>query len=263
MRKIVTVLALLALVATANATVRVFVTKSCDPYGLENNANAFVPTVSTVYANGTDVNGYDYEDYSSPPVPGPIRPGGYPPADSPSGTCLDPVVIPPPGQFGYIWLQYQSEPNGAKINGLQITIRECGSTEPSAKVYTTYYVCNNMNNQFFAKRWDGTATPPLYPEWNGNNPQTMVAIVAYGLQNKAANLPWNLWKGTVGGIAYRMALLGAVSADFDGTIYTIDITNISYGTPPNPSVSGGAFQFFPEPASLLLMGLAGLLIRRR
>ena len=257
MRKIVTVLALLALVVTANATVRVFVTKSCDPYGLENDANAFVPTISTVYANGVNVNGYDYEDYYT--NPGPIRPGAYPPANSPSGTCLDPVVITPEGQFGYIWLQFQSEPNLSAINGLQITISECGATEPSAKVYTTYYVCNNKNGPLGVKRWDGTATPPLYPEWNGNNPQTMVAIQAYGIQNKNADLAWNLWKGGT----YRIALLGAVSADFDGTIYTIDITNISYGTPPNPSVSGGAFQFFPEPASLLLMGLAGLLIRRR
>jgi hypothetical protein len=260
MRKIVTVLALLALVATANATVRVFVTKSCDPYGLQDDANAFVPTASTVYANGVNVNGNDYEDYYY--NPGPIRPDGYPPANSPSGTCDDPVVIPPDpvGQFGYIWLQFQSEVGGATINGLQVTIRECGSTEPSAKVYTCYYVCNNRNNaNINDKRWDGTATPPLYPEWLGNNPQTMVAITAYGIQNKNQDLAWNLWKGTT----YRIALLGAVSAPFDGTKYTIDITNISYLEPPNPSVAGGAFQFFPEPASLLLMGLAGLLIRRR
>lgn len=256
MRKIVTVLALLALVATASATVRVFVTKSCDPYGLENDANAFVPTVSTVYANGVNENTYDYYDAAG--GPGPLRPGGYPPADSPSGTCLDPVVIEPEGQFGYIWLQFQSEPAGAKINGLQITIYECGSTEPSSNVYTCYYVCNNVNTTG-NKRWDGTATPPNYPEWLGNNPQTMVAITAYGIKNLVPANAEQLWSGG----AARIALLGAVSAPFDGTIYEILITNISYASPPNPAVAGGAFQFFPEPASLLLMGLAGLLIRRR
>jgi hypothetical protein len=255
MKRIVTVLALLALVAAANATVRVFVTKSCDPYGLEDNANAFTPTVSTVYANGVNVNGYDYEYYG---YPGPLRPGGYPPAGSPSGTVADPVVIGPPGQFAYIWLQFQSEPDYVKVNGLQITIREAGSTAPSTKVTTTYYLCNNMDNNWGDKRWDGTATPPAYPEWH-NNPQTMAANVYYGIQNKNADKPWNLWKGG----AYRIALLGSVQAPFDGTTYEILITDISYATPPNPTVAGGVFQFTPEPAGLVLMALAGLLTRRR
>jgi hypothetical protein len=256
MKRTITILALLAMAATASATVRVFVTKSCDGYGLENNANAFTPTISTVYANGMNVNGEDYENYYGP---GPLRPGTYPPAGSPSGTVADPVVIDPPGQFAYIWLQCQSEPTGAKINGLQITIREAGSTTPSSQVTTTYYLCNNMNNVIGAKRWDGTATPPGYPEWH-NNPQTMAANTGpYGIQNKAADLPWNLWKGGT----RRIALLGSVQAPFDGTTYEILITDISYATPPNPAVAGGAFRFMPEPTSLLLAGLAGLLTRRR
>lgn len=255
MRKIVTVLALLALVATASATVRVFVTKSCDGYGLEDNANAFTPTVSTVYANGVNENTFDYEDYDG--VPGPLRPGAYPPIDSPAGTCDAPVDITPPGQFAYIWLQFQSEPAGAKINGLAITIRECGSTDPSTKVSTTYYLCNNVNLTG-NKRWDGAATPPGYPEFH-NNPQTMVAITAYGIKNLNPVLAEQLWSGGT----KRMALLGSIQAPFDNTTYEILITNISYASPPNPSVAGGAFRFTPEPASLLLMGLAGLLIRRR
>jgi hypothetical protein len=218
----------LANVVTASATVRVFVTASADGYGLENPANHMVPTASTVYANNVSVNGYDYEDYYY--NPGPLRPGTYPPADSPSGTVDNPVLID--SGWAYIWLQFQSEPAGSKIEGLQITIA------PSANVATTYYLCNNLQGPAGATRWDGTATPPGYPEWH-NNPQTMVAITRYGLQNWTAALAWNLWSGG----ASRIALLGAVEAPLDGTTYTIDITNIYVTHPPtNPSVSGGVFK---------------------
>jgi hypothetical protein len=46
-------------------------------------------------------------------------------------------------------------------------------------------------------------------------------------------------------------------------LYNIDIIDISYATPPNPVVAGGVFHYTPEPASLLLMALAGLIMRRR
>lgn len=224
----------LAMAATAGATVRVFVTTSSDPYGLEDDANHMVPTVSTVYANGVNVNGYDYwADYDGT-LPGPLRPGSFPPVDAPSGTPGNPVTIVD-GDFAYIWLQFQSEPNGAVINGVRVVIRELGQTDP-APVSPTYYVCNNMSNLIGDKRWDGTATPPDYPEWH-NNSQMMVAIVARGLRNLAADLPWNLWQGSS-----RIALLGAVEGLAAGTIYEILILEISYWQPPNPVVAGGVFQ---------------------
>lgn len=247
MKKALTLLAVLAVVSCASATVRVFVTTSSGPYGMENDANHMIPTVSTVYANGVSINGYDYQDYYG--NPGPLRPGAFPPANAPSGDLANPVQILD-GDFAYIWLQFQNEPKGAKINGLQISIT-------GGPVSTTYYLCNNLQNNIAAKRWDGTATPPGYPEWH-NNPQTMVAITAAGLTNTATTAPWNLYDGTT-----RIALLGAVEAPWDGAVLHIDITNISYAAPPNPAVAGGVFSFVPEPTSLLLMGLAGLLIRRR
>jgi len=249
MKKALTLLAILAVVGTASATVRVFVTTSSDGYGLENPANHMVPTISSVDADGNSINGYDYQDYYG--VPGPLRPGPFPPVDAPSGDLANPVQILD-GDWAYIWLQFQNEAKGAKINGLQVTIS-------GGPVSTTYYLCNNLDSLpgQTGKRWDGTATPPGYPEWH-NNPQTMVAITAEGLTNSAADSARNLYAG-----ATRIGLLGAVEAPYDGATLTIDITNISYAAGTPGGLAGGVFQFVPEPTSLLLMGLAGLLIRRR
>ena len=233
LRKALGLSVLLAVVPAASASVRVFVTTSSDPYGLENDANHMIPTVSTVYSNGTNENAYDYwADYYGT-IPGPIRPGGFPPSDAPSGTLDDPVVIAE-GDFAYIWLQFQGEPESVKLNGLEITIRELGHTTPAA-VPTTFYVCNNLSNIIYDKRWDGTATPPDYPEWH-NNPQLMVAIAANGIDNVGLDRPWNLWEG-----ASRIALLGAVEAPANRTTYEILITGISYWALPIPEVAGGVF----------------------
>lgn len=270
MKKVLTVLAVLAIVATASATVRVFVTKSGDGYGLETPANHMIPTISTVYANGDNVNGYDYSDYYQT-TPGPIRPGTFPPDAAPSGTQANPIEIPL-GQWAYIWLQFQSESKGAKINGLQVAVVDPGSVwDPNlptpwpTSLTNTYYLCNNMQvlggtPAIANKRWDGVATPPAYPEWH-NNQQVGVAINAYGIQNSPSDLAWNLYKG---GTA-RMALLGAIEAvTIDPSkVFEIRIVNFSYSSGAPGGFSAGFFKFTPEPASLMLLGLAGLLIRRR
>jgi hypothetical protein len=256
MKKAMCLVVMLAMVATASATVRVIVTSSASGYGLENNANAFTPTVSTVFTNGVSLNGYDYEDYYG--NPGPLRPGTFPTLDEPAGTPGSPIGVDASvGDFAYVWLQFQNEPKGAKINGLVVSIFDTGTTTPAAGLSYAWYLCNNLQNQFVFKRWDGTATPPSYPEFI-NNPQTFIAITALGLVNGANSNDANLYDGTT-----RYALLGAIAGPASDQVYDIAITNISYASPPNPEVSGGSFQFTPEPASLLLMGLAGLLLRRR
>jgi hypothetical protein len=210
MKYAMVVLALLAATTGAQATVRVFVTSSSSGYGLEDNANAFTPTVSTVTTDGRNLNTYDYyADYYG--SPGPIRVGTFPPADAPSGTTGNPILIPP-NEFAYIWLQFQNEPAGAYINMLQISVT-------AGPVSTTYYLCNNSNT-LGTKRWDGTATPPDYPEWH-NNPQTMVAVTAYGIQNLSANAPGLLYRGG----ASRITLLGALAAPYDGTTHEIVINH--------------------------------------
>ena len=241
-------LALLALAATAGATVRVFVTASSSGYGLEDPAEHMTPTISTVYANGLDENGYDYIDYYG--APGPLRPGAYPPYEAPSGTADDAVQVPA-GDWAYIWLQFQNEPKGAAIVGLQTAVLESGVTwDPNdpvlpAGISTTYYLCNNVNRYpLSVKRWNGTATPPDYPEWH-NNPQSMTASgedEAIGIWNASAAQPHNLYYNLT-----RTALLGAVEAPADGRTYQVLITSVTYYNLPAPTVSAGYFQFLRAP----------------
>jgi hypothetical protein len=226
-----------------------------------------IPTISQVYAVGQttcDLNAYDYVDAAG--NPGPLRPGTFPPSNSPSGELADPVQLPP-GDFAYIWVQFQNESLSAKMNALQVVVLESNSAwdrnNPSplpAGVQTTYYVCNNMSNEIGAKRWDSNATPPDYPEWR-NNQQDMVAIVAYGLKNLPSDAPWNLYKGGTS----RIALLGAIEAPADGRVYHLFIPPGACTFMPTyePLVAGGYCQFLPEPASVLLLAAAALLIRRR
>jgi hypothetical protein len=254
MKKAMCVFGMLAMVASASATVRVFVTGSASGYGLANNANAFTPTVSSVTDGGSNFNTYDY--YTASFGAGPIRPGVYPPAAAPSGTLAAPVQVD--SGFAYVWLQFQSEP-AATINGLGVQINNAGTTTPAA-VTTAWYLCNNVTTTG-NKRWDGAATPPSYPELT-NNPQISVSVTAYGIRNLVPATAEQLWSGAAAG---RIALMGAIAAPFDGSIYSIDITLINYSDSglPTPSVAGGFFQFTPEPTSLLLLGVVGLLVRRR
>jgi hypothetical protein len=247
-KKTLGIAAILLVTATASASVRVFVTSSADPYGLTIPANHNQPTFSDVDAVGNNLNAYDYYN-------GSFVCAAYPPIDAPSGTDLVPVQISP-GDFAYIWLQFRDEPKGAKINGLKVQIFGPGGFTP------TYYVQNDMLGNIAQKRWDGTATPPGYPEWH-NNPQTMVAITAKGIVNGNDDdaMMFDNQSGT--NPRTGVALLGAI--DFtEAGIYHMNIIDISYGTPPNPLVNGAVFGYdIPEPASVLLLGVASLLIRRR
>lgn len=242
-------------VTSVQAEIRIFVTASSDGYGLSNPANAFQPTFSTVNEDGENVNGYDYADADGNPT-GNFAVSSFPPANAPLGTEAEPILIQP-GHWAYVWIQFQGEPKGLKVNGMHVGVSVAGSTD-LAPVSTAWYVCNNMNSPILSKRWDGTATPPEYPEWHGNM-QTFVAVTAYGLQNFGSDVPWNLYEGSS-----RIALLGAVQAPADGTVYQLRKSEICYFVPPGDyEFSLGYFKFVPEPATWFVLALGVLIVRRR
>ena len=219
---------------SVSANVRVFVTSSQDPYGLERVGlpgfdpdhpdwlvDPFRPTYSEVDSNGNNVYAYDY-------YYGYFRASAYPPIDAPLGTVDNPILIQASaGEWGYIWFQFCNEQAGKKINALLIQIWPAGQPyEPTPYLNFTYYVQNDMWNPDLdgQKRWEGSATPPYYPEWH-NNPQTFLAILSNGIKNLNDNPQL-----TFG----HVALLGSVWGSPSDTVYELFFYTISYWGRPDP-----------------------------
>ncbi|MBP7746474.1 MAG: PEP-CTERM sorting domain-containing protein [Phycisphaerae bacterium] len=263
MKKALCVIALLAMVASAGATVRVFATPASAGMGLDITANAFQPTFSTVTADGNNINAYDF-------YYGHFTVTNYPTLSTPAGDAITPVEVPE-GDFAYIWVRFESERKAATINGLKVVIRELGQTDPAA-VTTAWYVQNDKGNTgpgMSRKRWDGTATPPGYAEWH-NNPQAFVSVQANGLVNLPTGTDAQMMGTWLAGTSTQprssVHLLGAVQG-MPGKTYEIlipSLLDINYSADPQPTeIAGGVFKFLPEPTSLMLLGLAGLVLRRR
>jgi hypothetical protein len=262
MKKVLCVIAVLALVATASASVRMVVTGSNGAAGLTDASTAFVPCYGTALPNGDYSNMYDY--YYHKLAAGPA-------IGAPSGTLAEPVIINQAldGEFAYIWFQFIDEPGNSLVNGLKVEIINTATGLPATGAFAYYKQDDRSGGT--GRRWDGTSTQPNVPEFT-NNPQTLVLAATAGggiqnlLQDAAAGTNWNMfdWQaGTVkGGVRTGVSLIGATNLGF-GT-YSIHIRDLSYASGTIPSMDAvGYFKFMPEPASLLLMGLAGLLLRRR
>jgi hypothetical protein len=231
---------ILVVAAAANADVRIFLTKAGGtiPVGLDQFANAMIPTVSTVNANNGNSNPYDYSNPDFTPGLHTIDQLAF----SDFGIHAGNGVFPAYNQQGatwfnegttyYIWLQFNRDGaghyapcSGNKLNGLKLQI-----TGP--RVTAVWYL---QNDGIIAanKRWDGTATPPNYPELisHQGDVETLVGVNAAGLSNTASDASWNLYVGKNGGGAGpptqgRMALLGAIQFTAEGIFnLTLDAYN--------------------------------------
>jgi len=282
MRKILVVCALLALATVASANVRIFLTLANDGsnIGLDQFGNALIPSVAAVDPNGIPSNPYDYSNADFTPGLHTINQTAQ--ADfGHSGNGLFPgttqagITTIAAGQTAYIWLQFNRDANanyvactGDKLNGLKL--------QGQGVNFTAAWYPQVDGVLYSSKRWDGTITQPGTPEWFSHNGQTetMVGVNAHGLVNSSGDETWNLFVGKNGGTANpstqgRIALLGAIHFEGTGTFgfsfpdpnILIDY-NFGNGATDTWHLPGG-ITVTPEPTSLVLLGLAGLLIRRR
>jgi hypothetical protein len=228
-------LLMLAGAVSVGATVRVFVTSSAEPYGLNDRALSCMHS----WFNGEEdppEYGYDCDHFQVI---------SFPPVDYPSGSCGNGTGLVCPGSCGepftggYLWLQFQSEPADAKINGMQIVFAACDIQEPTC-LYPTYYLMNSRASGGY-KRWDG----PLTPDYWHTNPWSGVAVTSHGIQNLNDDEPCNLYHGET-----HTALLGAIVCNAAGTPHArefrAEITNINYEQYwlPPPQVRGAFISLF-------------------
>ena len=239
MKKALIVLGVVACVASAHATTTIYLSSSADPYGLTNSAIAFDVT------QGAQTDSYDYAVSSYAPNNLPV-----------------PTIDPTAGEFAYMWIKFTAVPTGnAQVQGLHM-----GWTGSVADV--SYYILDDvLAPDPHHLRWQGAATAPNYPEFK-NNPQILAAVTSDGIKNVAAANPANLYSGTgpADAAQKRVALLGAIR--FNAGNYTVDGFLSDLGIKfdpdfPNETVVFQGANIIPEPASLLLIGLAGLALRRR
>ncbi len=271
-RKLCLSVVLYALVSTAWTDVRFFFTSSASPYGIMNPANALTPS----FGLGLDAASEDADG-------NPVTPA-LAVAQFPTYSTAVPTVDITKGEFVYVWMQLysvggyptfpQTAPSTCLATGgvlFSATLTATGNPDKVA-----WYRVDNANSDG-RLRWQGAATPPDYPEFAHATMQSLTAVTAYGIKNASTADPSQLWSGGANGTG-RIALLGAIKPSQAGEFTIVIPLEAGTGLPLlayRGHVSGsdyasysvlpvfGTYHVIPEPASMLLLGLAGLLIRRR
>ena len=152
----------------------------------------------------------------------------------------------------FVWVEFVDEPAGVKLQGLDL-----GYSGPVGQ-WASYK--GDLAIDTF-DRWQGDAGP-LSSATGGTLPILHAAVTSWGIQNQDLG-PTDFMTYT-NGEGNVVALLGAVefTAAGEAGMFLGDL-GVSYSGAGDPEVILHGATIIPEPASLLLIGLAGLMIRRR
>jgi hypothetical protein len=149
MTRLAAAFAALALAATAGADVRFFFTNSADGAGLATG-DPFEDTGG----NGTDGNDYTLTDVV------------------PEVGC--PTIDPSRGEFLYLWVRFEDEPNNRKIQGIHLTAHD----QPALEADRGVSIGNDDNgDQGGSVRWNYGSQMV--------DPMVLVAIREPGIVNKS------------------------------------------------------------------------------
>ncbi|MEW6252430.1 MAG: hypothetical protein AB1716_17465 [Planctomycetota bacterium] len=238
MKKALCVLSLLTVAAIASADVQIFFTPASagSPWAAAGPANVFAPSAN---------NSLDYTS------------DGYVPNFANFPAAMGNAMIDldaNPNDFAYVWIKFTTTNGlpvvGAKLQGLDVDL--LGGTPADI----AYYV---QDDQFGTGllRWNGDSGGPTWPNFK-KDPQTLVSVTSAGIRVLGADNASNLYQGST-----RTALLGAVKVGVGTYTYELGPLGINFHTGGTPVVEFGTLTVIPEPAAVVLLGLAGLLIRRR
>lgn len=174
MKRFAIVLGACLLVSSASAAVRFFFTSSADGAGLADTTHVFDDTDGS----GTDGKSYALNDNAP--------------------TVGIPTIDPSKGEFLYLWLAFEGEKNGRKIQGINIVANSEAYGGGVAELERGMYIGNDDGGPF---------GEPL--RWNYSSKtldaMTLAGVNVPGVKNQAENA--FLYRGG----SARYALLGAIA----------------------------------------------------
>ncbi len=247
MKKTLLVLTLLVGVSAASADIQLFFSVGSNTAGVPGvdiigPSLRYATTLTNFLQTGAGGTASGYNHQAPTPAPAQLLPGSY---------------------DLYLWGKFVNQQPLDQIYGLQLRITGNAPYDNSRSVIYRH----NRTGTGAYRRWDG-ALPVLVHDG------VMAAVIARGILNSTPADPLvndlvvrpHVADGTV----FLLGVVRVENAELNQTLSVelnprlgIAIRNADGVTIPDPPVLPATVTFIPEPASLLLLALAGLAIRRR